>query len=247
MYKISNYKAGTSAEVLVYGEIGDEFGGVDAAAFYSEVSALDAPAGITFRINSYGGDVFSGYAVANIIRRLPQPTITAIDGVAASIASVIAMAGDRVEIADNAMIMIHNAWSSVAVAGDARAMSEASESLERMTTTLKAIDDGIVEAYLARVQVNEDQVRQWMNAETWFTAREAERYGFVDAITEGLAVAACYVPDGRYKNTPGHLLGSSRLETALAEYLAPEPQAAPDHARRNRAAAWLNLTRPATR
>ena len=73
-YRISNYTAGQEAEVLIYGEIGDEFGGVSAAGFYDEVAALDAPLGVTFRINSYGGDVFTGWSVYNQIRKLQQPT-----------------------------------------------------------------------------------------------------------------------------------------------------------------------------
>ena len=143
-YRISNYTAGQEAEVLIYGEIGDEFGGVSAAGFYDEVAALDAPLGVTFRINSYGGDVFTGWAVYNQIRKLQQPTTTAVDGIAASIASVIAMAGDTVTISDNGMFMIHNAWTSLVLAGDANAMAEGSADLARMTETLRAIDDQIV-------------------------------------------------------------------------------------------------------
>ena len=231
-YRISNYTAGQEAEVLIYGEIGDEFGGVSAAGFYDEVAALDAPLGVTFRINSYGGDVFTGWAVYNQIRKLQQPTTTAVDGIAASIASVIAMAGDTVTISDNGMFMIHNAWTSLVLAGDANAMAEGSADLARMTETLRAIDDQIVATYASRVNVDADQLREWMDRETWFTSAEAVSYGFADAVTEPLAIAAAYVPDGKYKNTPRHLLQSQRI-------VEPHPEAST--ARRNRAAARLAL------
>ena len=238
MYRINNAIDGQPAEVLLYGEIGDEFGGVDATAFYNDVSAIDAPE-IIFRISSYGGDVFAGYAVSNIIKRLDVPTVTTVDGVAASIASVILMAGDRVEMSENSMLMLHNSWTSVAVAGDARAMDEAAEGLQRMQTTLRAIDDGIVSAYASRVDVGEDQIRAWMDAETWFTASEAVGFGFADGIADSApAIAACYVPDGRYKNTPRHLLQSQRI---VRPEETPQPAEATSYARRSQAAARLRM------
>lgn len=206
-YQISNYRAGATAEVLIYGEVGDEFGGgVDATQFYDEVSRLDAPGGITFRINSYGGDVFTGWSVYNQIRKLSVPTTTAVDGIAASIASVIAMAGDRVTMSDNAMIMIHNAWTSLSLAGDARAMAAGSADLDKMASTLRNIDSQIVATYATRVDASEEDIRGWMASETWFTSADSLRLGFVDEITESLALAACLVPEGKYKNTPKRLV-----------------------------------------
>ena len=206
MWKINNYIRGKSAEVLIYGEIGEEFGGVNAAAFYDEVSGLDAPDGITFRINSPGGDGFAGWAIYNQIRRLSVPTVTAVDGLAASIASVIAMAGDRVTISENGMLMIHNSWTALSLAGDANALDQGASDIERMTGTLRAIDDSIVATYLTRVSLDEDTLRAYMNAETWFTSSQSLELGFVDDVTENLAIAACLVPEGKYRNTPSVLL-----------------------------------------
>ena len=214
MWKILNYRAGTSAEVLIYGEIGaDEFG-VDASDFYSEVAAIDAPE-ITFRINSYGGDVFTGTTIYNQIRRLPALTTTTVDGVAASIASVIAMAGDRMTMAPNAMLMIHS-----------------------MTGTRRAIDENIIQAYANKTSASVEQLKAWMDAETWFTAEEAVRFGFADAISEDApAVAAsyswCYVPSGRYKNTPRHLVE--------AQAATEEPLASSSAALRSQSQARLRL------
>ena len=209
-FRINNYAAGDTAEVLVYGEVGDDFGGVNAADFYDKVSALDAPNCVTIRINSYGGDVFAGWAVYNQIRKLPQPTTTAVDGIAASIASVIAMAGDTVTVSENGMIMIHNAWTSLSLSGDKEAMAAGSEDLARMTETLQVIDEQIVATYASRVHVDNATIRAWMDEETWFSSADAVRYGFADTITEPLAVAAAHVPDNRYRNTPRHLLRSQR-------------------------------------
>ena len=237
MWKILNYRAGTSAEVLIYGEIGaDEFG-VDASDFYSEVAAIDAPE-ITFRINSYGGDVFTGTTIYNQIRRLPALTTTTVDGVAASIASVIAMAGDRMTMAPNAMLMIHNAWTSVAVAGDANVFEESADEIDRMTGTLRAIDENIIQAYANKTSASVEQLKAWMDAETWFTAEEAVRFGFADAITDHMpAVAAsyswCYVPSGRYKNTPRHLVE--------AQAATEEPLASSSAALRSQSQARLRL------
>jgi len=238
MWKINNYKAGTDAEVLIYGEIGAADFGVDAADFYTEVAAIDAPE-ITFRINSYGGDVFTGTTIYNQIRRLPSLTTTAVDGVAASIASVIAMAGDQVTMAPNSMLMIHNAWTSVSVAGDANTFEESGEEIERMTGTLRAIDENIIQAYSGRTSVGVEQLREWMDAETWFTAEESVRIGFADTITDSApAMAACYVPDGRYKNTPFHLVDRPEDRPAV-------PQPAQSHAMRSQGMARLELSRRA--
>ena len=232
MYKIRNYKAATGAEVLIYGEIGEADFGVDAGDFYQEVAALDAPE-ITFRINSYGGDVFAGAAIYNFIRRLPALTTTTVDGVAASIASVIAMAGDQVTMSQNSMLMIHNAWTAVQIAGDANTFEESAEEVERMKDTLRAIDTTIVEAYSQRANVGQDQLRAWMDQETWFTASDAVTLGFADSVVDALpAVAACYVPAGRFKNTPNHLLEQPAP--------APGPQAAPI---RSQSRARLELSR----
>ena len=101
-----------------------------------------------------------------------------------------------------------------------------------MPETLRAIDEQIVATYASRVNVGADQLREWMNRETWFTSAEAVTYGFADAVTEPLAIAAAYVPDGKYKNTPRHLLQSQRI-------VEPQPEAS--KARRNRAAARLAI------
>ena len=214
MWKISSYKPSASAEILLYGEIGSDFGGVDATDFYNDVTALDAPE-ITFRINSYGGDVFAGNAIYNQIRRLDALTTTAVDGVAASIASVIAMAGDRVTMAPNSMLMIHNAWTAVSVAGDANALEQSAEEIERMTATLRAIDENIVAAYSARANVGEEQLKDWMDRETWFTAEESIQIGFADEIVEGIPVAALAVPDGKFRNVPETLIPRAIDQTPL--------------------------------
>ena len=104
-----------AAEVFIYGDIGESYWAetVTAADFVKEIAALDVDQ-ITVRINSVGGSVPDGLAIYNAIRRHKAQVTTAIDGMALSIASLIAMAGDTVEMADNAMLMIHAPWTIAA-------------------------------------------------------------------------------------------------------------------------------------
>jgi len=103
-----------TAEVLIYGDIGESWWAetVSAKEFVQELQAIDAKS-LVVRINSYGGSVKDGIAIHNAIRRHPADTEVVIDGMAVSIASLIAMAGDVVSMAENAMMMIHAPWGAV--------------------------------------------------------------------------------------------------------------------------------------
>jgi len=104
--------ASRSAELFIYSDIGESWWGESVAAvdFVRDIAALDVDT-ITLRINSYGGSVSDGIAIYNAIKRHPAKVTTCIDGIAASIASLIAMAGDSVEMAENATLMIHAPWT----------------------------------------------------------------------------------------------------------------------------------------
>ena len=172
-YRVVRAEDGSGdVELFLYDEIG--FWGVDASTFVRDLKSIDAET-IHLRINSPGGSVFDGVAIANAIREHKATVIVHIDAIAASIASVIALAGDEVRIADNAFLMIHNAWTGVV--GNA-------DDLRRTADILDKIDESaIVRTYVNKTGADEDQVRQWMEGpETWFTAEEALEAGFVDAI-----------------------------------------------------------------
>ena len=103
-------KAGDEAEILIYEDVGEGwFGGVTAKQFADELKALGSVKTINLRLNSAGGDVFDGLAIYRRLVDHPAKIVSHIDGLAASIASVIAMAGDEIRISESGFLMIHNA------------------------------------------------------------------------------------------------------------------------------------------
>lgn len=161
------------AELLIYDEI-DPFWGVSADQFARDLKAIDRDA-ITVRINSPGGSVFDGIAILNALRDHKAKITVVVDSLAASIASVIAMAGDEVVMNRNSQMMLHNAWA--VCVGDARDMQKTSERLTRHNANIAAIyaerAGGTVEDWLAV-----------MAEETWLMADEAVDAGLADRVVE---------------------------------------------------------------
>lgn len=160
-----------TTEINLYDEIGGWFG-VTAKQFREKLDGVKSSK-IILNINSPGGDVFDGIAIYNDLLAHKAYVVVRVTGLAASAASLIAMAGDEVHIADNAFFMIHNAWS-VAI-GDARAMT-------KRANLLSMIDAELGETYAARTGGDADDIREQMNDETWFNADEAVEQGFADKI-----------------------------------------------------------------
>lgn len=173
------------ATVYIYDVI-DSWFGVDAQEFVREIAALDVST-IHVRINSPGGSVFDGMAIYNALRRHPAEVVTHVDGLAASAASVIALAGDRVLMGTGSFLMIHNAWG-IAI-GDANTMRE-------MADTLEKINESIVGIYGRRTGLKVDELRTMMDEETWLDADEAVEQGFADG-TEEAKEASARVPTER--------------------------------------------------
>jgi len=175
-FKISN--AGTSAEISIYEEIG--MGGVTPASFISQLTAL-GKIPITVRINSLGGSVFDGLAIYNLLRDHVGGVTIKIDGVAASMASVVAMAGTRVIMSESALMMIHNPNSEVA--------GEASD-LRNMAQVLDQVKNSLVAAYHRKTKMAPNKIAMMMDAETWMSATEALALGFIDAVEKSAVVVA---------------------------------------------------------
>lgn len=175
-FKISN--AGTSAEISIYEEIG--MGGVTPASFISQLTAL-GKIPITVRINSLGGSVFDGLAIYNLLRDHVGGVTIKIDGVAASMASVVAMAGTRVVMSESALMMIHNPNSEVA--------GEASD-LRNMAQVLDQVKNSLVAAYHRKTKMAPNKIAMMMDAETWMSATEALALGFIDAVEKSAVVVA---------------------------------------------------------
>lgn len=173
------------AAVLIYEDIGGWFGGVTAKDFYADLRELGSVETLNVRINSMGGEVFEGLAIYRHLAEHKARKVVHVDGIAASIASIIAMAGSEIHIAEAGRIMIHDA--SGACWGPAQEMREMADRLESITGSLTDI-------YVARTGAKREQVREWMLAETWFTADEAVKAGMATAIAENVRMAAHFDP-----------------------------------------------------
>ncbi len=173
---------GTEADVYIYEDVGASwFGGVSAKQFAIDLKALGAVDTINVHINSFGGEVFEGVAIYQQLVAHPAKIIVYIDGVAASIASVIAMAGDEIRIAEAGFIMIHEAAGGCF--GRAQEMRQLADLLDTITGT-------ICDVYEARTQQDGGAIRDWMAQEKWFTAAEAVELLFADSIVDNMRVAA---------------------------------------------------------
>lgn len=196
----TQFKAkGTSAEIWLYDQIGQSFWGegISAKTFQKELSSLGKVNTINLRINSPGGDVFDGLAIYNQLKAHPARVVVDVDGLAASIASVIAMAGDEIRMASNAMMMIHNPHGMAM--GDAREMA-------RMSALLDQIKDGsLIDTYAHRTSQPRATLAEWMDDETWLSSEAAVQYGFADSITSEQAVAACFDALSKFRNVPAAL------------------------------------------
>lgn len=167
-----NKTSDTSAEVFLYGDIGGWMDGVSAEDFGKDIAGLDVET-IDVRLNSGGGSVFEGQAIYNALNRHPAKITMHIDGLAASIASVIAMAGDTINITEGSHIMIHKPWSL--------AMGD-SKSMRKEADVLDSLESGIIDIYAARTNKSRDQLEKWLSAETWFKGQDAVDAGFADAV-----------------------------------------------------------------
>ena len=137
---------------------------------------------VVVNINSNGGDVFSGVTIYNMLRRFNAHITVNVDGLAASIASVIAMAGDTINMPGNAMLMVHNAWT--VNEGDARSFKKQAEDLERINSV-------VFNSYVDKnPDIDHALLQDYMDEETWLTAKEAKKLGLIDNITENSRVAA---------------------------------------------------------
>ena len=178
-YNIQN-KASETADVYIFDEIGAY--GVTAQDFIAEIKDLkDMP--INIRINSLGGDVFNGMAIYNVIKKRTYNTTVYIEGIAASIATIIALGADEVVMSENSLFMIHNAWGGTM--GDAKDMRKSAATLEKISTEL-------TEIYVKKTGLSYDVVAEMMDEETWLNAEEALELGFINTISDAIKIAAKY-------------------------------------------------------
>lgn len=203
-------------ELLIYGPIsetswwGDE---VSPKQFHEDLRALGDIEELHVYINSGGGDAFASQAIYNILKRAKARKIVRIDGLAASGASVIAMAGDQVIMPANAMMMIHNPRSI--------SWGEA-EDFRKLADTLDQVRDTLVAVYQEKTGLDRETIIKMMDAETWMTADEAKELGFADEVDEAQQVAASVRGGLVVINGQEHDLSRYKRPPNLA-FLPPEP------------------------
>lgn len=180
----------TGAEVVIYDEIGAY--GVSAKGFLAELSALPDATPLALRLNSPGGSVFDAVAIYNAIKRHSGSVTVWIDGIAASAASYIAMAGDEIVMPENAFLMIHDpAGMVMGTAIEMRAMAEA----------LDKIKGSLLQGYAAKSGRSQEEIAPLMAAETWLDAKDALDLCFADRIADPVRIAARF-DVGRFRNAP---------------------------------------------
>jgi len=179
-YNIKAEASSKSADVYIFDEIGTF--GLTAQSFIEEIKSYkDTP--MSLHINCVGGDVFEGMAIYNVLKKRTARTTVYIEGIAASMGSVIALAGDEVVMAENSLFMIHNAWGG--------AMGEATE-IRKTAALLDKISGEIADIYTKKTNLPYNKVKEMMDEETWLSADEAFNLGFIDSISDAIKVAAKY-------------------------------------------------------
>ena len=188
---------GGTLQVLIYGDIFEDAffdGAVSARSIVEILNENPNVATIEVRINSGGGSAFDGIAIHNVLRQHAATVNVFVDGIAASSASIVAMAGDVINMAESSQMMIHNSRTSAfGDKDDHRAKAE----------VLAGLDEQMAAVYMAQSGKSKDATLAQMNAETWFSAKDAVKEGLADNVVENLEVAASLDLSGYgYRNTP---------------------------------------------
>lgn len=177
-FEMKNNDKKNETDLYIYGTIGGGiwFGGVNSKEVRRQLAEINTPI-INVHIHSNGGDAFEGVAIGNLLKNHKSTINVYIDGMAASAASVIAMAGDKIIMPKNAMLMVHRA--STLCYGNA-------DYLKKQADTLTKVDNALIESYTSRFKGELFELERLLDDETYLTAKEAMSYGFCDEITEAI-------------------------------------------------------------
>ena len=164
-----------SADLILYGDIGDSWlDDISSKNIANELKDLDVST-INLRINSGGGDVFTAIAISNLLKNHKANVIAHIDGLAASAATIITSACDKVIMPKNALFMIHNPWT--VVGGEAKDMIKTAEQLDK-------VKNSIINTYKSKTNLEIEEISKLMDEETWLDPYEAKEKGFIDEISD---------------------------------------------------------------
>src|SRR6186997_1212981 len=205
--------ASVTGNIYIYGEVGKQ---VTLDTVLKEISPKNSD--YIVHIHSPGGDVFEGYAIYNAIKNTGKNITVQIEGVCASIATLIASAGSRIIMNTKSQFMVHNP-KITSVSGDHKDLRNVAAQLERIKTQL-------IESWLGRTSLSEEQLSQMYDNETWLTPEQAKDFGFVDEVQEVLkAVASADFKYYKHMNDKTSILNSIRkLFNQLFDEEAPKPR-----------------------
>lgn len=209
-YQLTNVSE-DSATLYIYGDITSIKWFENDVCVYDlakEIGELNGKA-LTVRINSYGGEVAEGLAIYNLLKSYPGEVTTICDGFACSAASVVFMAGAKRIMPRSSLLMIHNAWTWAS--GDADDLRKAADDLEKITQPS-------VEIYTSVSNLDADEIKSMMDAETWIDADEALDFGFATEISEEAAMQS--LEDGILAKT---VFKNKQLEKRIKELEKAEP------------------------
>ena len=168
----------SSADLYIYGDIvsyeWDE-SDVSAFGFKKELEELGDISELNVHINSLGGSTYQGLTIYNLLKQNKAKINMYIDGIAASAASIIAMAGDKIFMPKTAMMMIHNCWTWLE--GNAKELRKTADDMDKLATAYKA-------AYLSKINITEERLDELLEEESYLTADECIEMGFADEILE---------------------------------------------------------------
>lgn len=180
---------------------------IEAIASMGDIDTLN------IHLNSNGGDVFAGIAIKNHLEALNIKIKIYVDALAASIASVIAQAASKgcLFMYSNTMMMIHDPWT--VCVGNAKELRDAADRIDKIS------DSTIIESYMKRAKVTEDDVRELMGKESWLSAKDAYEKGFCDEIIESNSTVDCYKSKivNSFRNVPANLIKNQIEETDLSK------------------------------
>lgn len=197
-----NMRADDVVEVSLFDVVGEDmWGGVSAKTFRDQIKGIKARV-LNLRINSPGGSVTEGAAMLATLDEWNRPASRTIevdvDGLAASAASLLMMAGDKVRVASNGLVMIHMPWTM--------AVGNATE-MRRTADLLDKVAGQYADSYMRKAKISREDLLAAMEAETWYTGQEAVAVGLADAVNEPVRVAAFagmpeWLAKLGYKRTP---------------------------------------------
>lgn len=197
------YQENKTGYIDIYGAImpdawiwGEDDADTSAMSFRKQLDKFEDIDEIVVNINSPGGSVFEGVSIFNMLKNHPAKVTVNVDGLAASIASVIAMAGDVVKMPSNSMIMIHNAMTGEF--GNAKELRKAADDLDK-------INQSVVNSYLTKVpSMNTSELQEMLDAETWLDADDALKLGMVDEVVRPVQAVAKIDDElmARFKSVP---------------------------------------------